>query len=308
MKRFAAFFGLVGLGGGWALVSPASLDSPTFDLVSVQDSGTYFVYSYSMSNPATSTEAIGPFVLSISASSGTPSPLAATGNFYDYSNLTHAPGNAAPRAEVGPMTPTGWTALLQRTATVRWYPTVAGLQHLDSIAPDSTITGFGLRSSYLPGISSVLAEPTWQACCSVMNPVTQQNPIPDTFAVSASAVAPKYMPSEVELDLLQSQLTAICGSLFWLDNSSLCTEFGDLLDEAEVDETNGSHYGAASVLGHLSSRVSTEQAEFESSGYWLFSLNVEQARENLLAAAAASADQWHFVEGEHQGPRRVGRR
>jgi hypothetical protein len=86
----------------------------------------------------------------------------------------------------------------------------------------------------------------------------------------------------------------------------LCTEFGDLLDDAESEEAAGNYYGAASVAEHLSSRVEAEQAEFVSNGYWLFSLNVEQARSNLIESAEASADQWHFVDTS-DGPLTNGR-
>jgi hypothetical protein len=102
------------------------------------------------------------------------------------------------------------------------------------------------------------------------------------------------MPEEVDLALLQSQLDTVCTDPLWLDDSQLCTEFGDLLDLAEDEEGDDNFYGAAAVLGHLKDRVSEEQSSMEGNAFWLLSLNATQAESNALDSAAAVADRWHF--------------
>jgi hypothetical protein len=119
-------------------------------------------------------------------------------------------------------------------------------------------------------------------------------PRPADFAVIGYAVVPRYQPSEVSIDLLQSQLTAVCTDPLWLDDSTLCTEFGDLLDLAEGDEDDSNFYGAAAVLARLQVRVSEEGSEMHPNAYWLLGLNVEQAHANALEAAEDAAWLFHF--------------
>jgi hypothetical protein len=107
------------------------------------------------------------------------------------------------------------------------------------------------------------------------------------------------MPEEVDLALLQSQLDTVCTDPLWLDDSQLCTEFGDLLDLAEDEEGDDNLYGAAAVLGRLKDRVSEEQASMNSNAFWLLSLNAAQAESNALDSAAAVADQWHVLTAFH---------
>jgi hypothetical protein len=105
------------------------------------------------------------------------------------------------------------------------------------------------------------------------------------------------MPSEATLDLLQTQLTAVCTDPLWLDDTPLCDEFEALLEDAEADEDAESYYGAAAVVHHLLDRVGEEQAEMDGNAYWLLSLNLAQLEENLLTTATAAADRLHFRTG-----------
>jgi hypothetical protein len=268
------------------------LDGVEIDVTQVTDSGSYYVYSYSITNPVTSTWAISAVKVDIAASSGTPPNLPATGELLDATE--NRPGDS--HAEVGPITPTGWKASLTRAAELWWYPPSTGLSTSDSIAPGQTKGGFGIRSSYLPGIHAIAAEPTVESCCLEVAPGADGPWYPRRadFAVIGYAVVPRYQPSEVSIGLLQSQLTAICDDPLWLDDSQLCTEFGDLLDMAEDEEGDGNFYGAAAVLNHLFDRIGDEEAAFDANGYWLMSLSVQQAYENVQAIAESAAFLFHF--------------
>jgi hypothetical protein len=268
------------------------LDGVDIDVTQVADSGSYFVYSYSITNPVTSAWAISAVKVDIAASSGTPPNLPATGELLDATE--NRPGDS--HAEVGPITPTGWKASLTRAAELWWYPPSTGLSTSDSIAPGQTKGGFGIRSSYLPGIHAIAAEPTVESCCLEVAPGADGPWYPRRadFAVIGYAVVPRYQPSEVSIGLLQSQLTAVCDDPLWLDHPSLCTEFGDLLDAAAHDYGDSNFYGAAAVLNHLLDRIGDEEAAFDANGYWLMSLNVQQAYENVQAVAESAAFLFHF--------------
>lgn len=274
--------------------APVSLGEVSFVLTTVSDSASYFVYEYDLTNPSTSDWAVGSIEVSIAASSGTPDNLAATGDLFDITTGGGAP--VEPHAEVGPIAPAGWTAILDRIAGLTWAPPNSRRTTVDSVPPGATKSGFGIRSSYLPGLVPATAEPTITSCCLTPADTTEEPyyPLASNFAVSTTAVVPKYMPPEVTISLLQSQLATVCTDPLWLDDSALCTEFGDLLDSAESDENDSNFYGAAAVLTHLDGRVDDEQASMDSNAYWLLSLNVAQARDNVLASATAAADQWHF--------------
>jgi hypothetical protein len=118
--------------------------------------------------------------------------------------------------------------------------------------------------------------------------------MPSQLAVTGSTIAPRYLPEEVDIELLEGQLDTICADPLWLDDSQLCTEFGDLLDEAADDYSDSNFYGAAAVLNHLLDRIGDEEAAFDANGYWLMSLNVQQAFENVQAVAESAAFLLHF--------------
>jgi hypothetical protein len=282
----------------WPLVAATTaaqdLAGVDLDLIEIADSGGYFVYSYELTNPSASTWGLVAAEIQIPASSGTPPTLATTGEIVDY---TASGGSVDPHAEVGPIAPGGWTIYLDRGARVLWALPTGIRRSLDSLAPGQTRDSLGLRSSYHPGITEVSAYPTMQSCCLVPYDSTPGEELyyePGSFRVFGAAVAPRYTPEEVTLDLLQSQLTAICDDPLWLDDSQLCTEFGDLLDMAEDEEGDGNFHGAAAVLNHLLDRIGDEEAAFDPNGYWLMSLNVAQAYENVQAVAESGAFLFHF--------------
>jgi hypothetical protein len=138
--------------------------------------------------------------------------------------------------------------------------------------------------------------PTIQSCCSEPVDTTEEivYALPSAYETSGWSVGPRYMPEEVDLALLQSQLDTVCTDPLWLDDSQLCTEFGDLLDMAEDEEGDGNFHGAAAVLNHLLDRIGDEEAAFDANGYWLMSLSVQQAYENVQAVAESAAFLFHF--------------
>jgi hypothetical protein len=125
-----------------------------------------------------------------------------------------------------------------------------------------------------------------ESCCVAPGDTTDGYFLPSQagFQVSGHAVVPRYPASEITIDLLQSQLSAVCADPLWLDDRGLCTEFEDLLDQAGTDYGDSNYFAAALVLEHLLDRIEDEQAEFEPNGYWLMRLNVAQAQENVRSA------------------------
>ena len=278
---------------GWLVVS-RSLGEVEYRLVEVADSGSYFVYSYVLKNPPSSTWGLSAAIMDISASSGTPATLPATGPFED---LVAAFGGATPHAEVGPISPAGWRAIMNTQSGLRWSPPGSVTTTSDSITPGDSLGGFGLRSSYLPGLRRMQYEPTVESCCQ--QPIATDPEIfwalPRNYTVEGWSVGPRYMPEEVDLELLQIQLTTICSDPLWLDNSGLCTEFDGLLDEASADYDDLDYYAAAFVLDHLLDRVNEEQSQFDANGYWLLRLNVQQAYDNVWAEAQAENLLFYFT-------------
>ena len=265
---------------------PRNLDEVELLLTEIADSSSYYVYRYTASNPASSSWGVQRLVLGVAASYGTPATLPATGDFLDVTTWSGATSSLSAFAEVGPIAPNGWESILTRSAQLIWNAPSEGPVAVDSIPRDSELAGFGIRSSYLPGLSSISAEPTWQACCSVHDSVTLENPERSDFATSSEAVAPRYMPSEVDIDLLQSQVAAVCSDPLWVNDTLLCTALADSLQAGEDRLAINNYRGAIAVLDSLSGVVQAEQGQIHDNAYWMLLLNLEQASENLQAVQA----------------------
>ena len=280
-------------------VEPAGAQLDAGEMITtVSDSGSYSVYSYTLVNAGTSTWGLAAVLLDLEATSGTPENLTSTGGALR--DFTTTGVGQVPHAEVGTITPSTWKAIFDRTATLMWSAGMKIRTTNDSISPGDSLQGFGIRSSYLPGLTTVTYLPTLESCCKEPSDTIEGTPYwsgPQAFAVQGMTIAPRYSPEEIDLDVLQSQLTAICSDPLWLDDPSLCTELGGLLDDAATEETAGNYYGAVSTAEHLLARITTEQSAFQPNGYWLMAMNVAQVRENLLAAAKA------FPRVEATGPR-----
>lgn len=265
-----------------------TLSSVSVDLASVADSAGYMVYSYTVQNPASSGWSVSAVGLDVSASSGTPVSLPAIGEFLDMTVGSNAVQPLTPYAQIGPTSPTSWWAELRRTGELWWYAPGSGLVELDSIAPGASKPGFALRSTYLPDIRVAQAEPTWQSCCTIPDPETNENPSTSEFMVSDYSVVPGYAAEEVTAGVVQSQVGTICDEPLWLSDSALCAEFGNLADSAAAAFSTGNLQGAAMALSDLLDRVEAEQQQMHSNAYWLLSLNIHQAYANVAAAGPST--------------------
>ena len=264
---------LVPAGGYSQALEPVDLQ-----LLAVDDSASYLVYSYSAHNPAASSWSISGILVDVAAASGTPPALPATGEFVNLS-AAHA---SEPYARIGPITPTGWLAILGRDAWLVWAGPEDGVFATDSIPPGADLIGFGLRSTYLPAIREVRAEPTWQSCCASPLPGTLENPRTSQFAVSSYGVIPGYPPEDLTIDLVQNQLDAICSDPLWLRDGALCSEFGSLVFDALSSLTAGDASTAADKLVALSERIDEERTQMEPEAFWILYHNVRQAHRNVV--------------------------
>ena len=265
------------------------IDAMDLQLTALDDSSEYFVYRYTAINPPTSTQGVAAVRLNVSASPGMSAvSLPATGRFLDGSAVA-SPLPVAPHAQVGPISPSGWQASLDRmTPHLDWYGVNGRMFDHDSIAPGDSLPGLGIRSTYLPAIREVGAVPTWQSCCQEPWGTSEDNPMrahrdPEYFMITSYAIAPGYRPEEITINLLQNQLNAICSEPLWLTNSSLCSEFGNLLLNAYNEyHLFNDPYDAALSLSDLRDRVDAEQAQMEPEAYWLLHYNVRQAYANVV--------------------------
>ena len=275
----------------WPLVAVTSprqdLAGVDLQLVEIADSGSYFVYRYELTNPSASTWGLSSVDVRIPASSGTPPTLATTGEIFD---LTASGGAVDPHAEVGPIAPAGWIVILSRDATVTWALPSGIRKSFDSLAPGQMHDSLGLRSSYLPGITEVRAEPTVQSCCAEPYDTTPNDELyytPGSFRVFGAAVAPRYMPSEVDLDLVQSQRSAVCTNPLWLNDAPLCTELADSLDAADARLASGDNTGARTALQGVLTILDGEReptGPIEDNAYWLLRLNTEHVLGSIPGA------------------------
>lgn len=272
---------------GAALSPPSRVDDLAgveLDLTLLVDSTSYFVYRYDLTNPPASTWGLVALRVDIGASSGTPSPLASSGTFFDD---TDSPGPLVePHAEVGPITPAPWSATLRRDAKLSWYPRTGVFTSDDSVAPGETRSGFGIRSSYLPGISEVVATPTRESCCTVPDSTDDGifYPPPARFAVTGWTVAPRYMQSEVDVELLEAQVNAACNAALWIGDAPLCTQLADSLAAADSLLGLEDYSGASATISSFRDIVLANgppTGDIAANAFWLLSVNAQQLLANL---------------------------
>jgi hypothetical protein len=229
------------------------------------------------------------FGLDIGASAGTPTNLPTSGQFIDLGASGGAPD--APHAQVGPSAPTGWYAVLSRDAQVTWAIPGGASSTADSVPPGDTISGFILRSTYLPGLTTVEAFPTIESCCQEPLDTADgvfQYALPGGFRATGVSTAPRYIPSEVTLDLLQSQLSAVCDDPLWIDDSSLCSQLADSLDATESRLASSDNVGAGTALDGVLSILDAERepsGPIEDNAYWLVSLNAAHVLSTIPGGA-----------------------
>lgn len=266
--------------------SPALAD---MRLLSVEDSATYRLYRYVVANPVASPGGVASVDLDVTATPGYGGfVLDGSGAFYDLTSIA-SPVPVAPFVDVGPSSPSGWSSYLRRTGELHWTASSRSLSHLDSISPGDSLTGFLVRSTYLPGVRTVRVLPTLQACCTqpwgdeITNP-NMEHREPVFYAAEGLTVAPRYAAQEVVLTVVQSQLDAVCTDPLWIDDAGLCSQLSDSLDAAETRLANDDVIGARAAVGAAGEIVYANREPFgaiESNAEWLLRLNLAQLLENL---------------------------
>ena len=306
-----AVTGVVSAICGWLFATVPAPQVAGVDLVATEiaDSQSYFVYRYELTNAAASAWSISSVQIDIGASSGYPANLPATG---DISVVAPFPSAGEPHAEVGPITPAGWKAILSPQARLLWTPPLTRSFSGDSVPPGETKSGFGIRSTYLPGITTVEAIPTTESCCRAPSDTTGGEriyPYPPDLAVTGKAIVPRYMPSELDVDLVQSQLSAVCSDPLWIDDASLCAMLADSLQAVEDRLAINNYWGAEGTVWWVRSELWNEQVPegpVTANAQWLLRPNLDhlddtwaagfqQSNARLCASAESEADAYFTV-------------
>ena len=288
MVRRLAATAVVTVSVGFVLADAgAQLAGVQFVATEVADSQSYFVYRYELSNPAASVWSVASLGLDISANSGNPANLPATG---DVHVIEPFPTGGAPHAEVGPITPPGWLAIMSPRADLTWTPPTSRSFSGDSIPPGTSKDGFGIRSTYLPGITTIDVSPTTESCCREPTDTTGGERIyaaPWDHALTTHTIVPRYIPGEVTLDLLQSQRTAVCTNPLWINDAPLCAEIADSLNAAEARLASGNNTGARTALDGVLAILGAERepaGPIEDNAYWLLRMNTEHVLGSISGA------------------------
>lgn len=273
----AVLVGLTGMVASQQATGPVQLD-----LMAVEDSGDYLLYRHRASVDPSSSWAVSQIFMGVSATSGTPAALASSGSglFDDLTSLGPPPD---PYAPVGPMMPNGWNSVLTGTAELGWQSDAGIWTHFDSIAPGASLSGFGVRSPYLPGVVTMRALPTFQSCCSPPEDIDAT--VPEDLAFTGYTVGPRYDSAEVDLDLLQSQVSTVCAAPLWIDSASLCSEILDSLAVAEARLEINDYEGAAVAtkgITNLADRNREDRGgEVHDNAYWLLKWNADHIRNSF---------------------------
>lgn len=266
-----------------------TLEDVELQLVGVEDSSSYFLYEYQLVNPSAS-DAVAGVAMNVPASSGHPASLPSTGR---YDDLADGDTGLPPYAEVGPIVPSAWRADLGGDTKLQWYAPMGWNYTTDSVSTGDTLTGFGIRSSYLPGLRSVDFLPTMEACCTVpidtLPDGTGVLPFPSDFEVSGWAVGPRYKPEEIVLGIVESQLTTVCDDPLWIDDASLCAELSGGLAAAARALSLPDVDGAREALRRFDALIQTNTApagRIALDAAYLLRLNTSQLVENLALPPA----------------------
>lgn len=275
-------------GAGALLIVLGSLASPTQSrirldvLVSVSevaDSQAYFVYSYELLNRPASEWGLSAFDLDIGADEGTPPNLPTTGELYDFMT---GRGPTRAHAQVGPIAPPGWSSILGVPANLTWALPAGALVSEDSVAPGERVDGFGIRSTYLPGIARVVAIPTPESCCQEPFPGSPadepQYPLPDDMGVAGTGIAPRYRPAQVDPLLLLTQLEAACFEHGWINDAQLCDQLRTHFQAASDGARDATERLTVAVT--ILERNRAPNGPVEDNAYWLLTTNARQAITN----------------------------
>src|SRR6266487_1040120 len=248
------------------------------ELQAVADSGSYLRYDYIVSNPGTSSWSVAQLGMDLTAPRGTGrKALSATGRFrHDLATGGRVP--VIDHVPAGPISPPNWQAWLFNSGILAWLGTRGGLHARDSIAPGTSLSGFGIRSSYLPGIRSVWVEPTWQDCCSQPRGPEDVHPSPTEFRVAGLTVGPSLHPDSVSIQVLQAFHARTCTELRWISDAGVCASLGGRLDRARQGLTQADRTGARAELRSFLSELEAQHGvgrPVNDNAYWLLKVNAE---------------------------------
>lgn len=281
--------------------TPSPLREVRLTLVSVVDSGNYFVYSYRATNAADSKGGVATIAVDLTGAPGTDhEKLAATGGFAhaaDSANAKFSIRLFREHVPVGPISSAHWGARLGREGWLFWFAVPGASQgRSDSLAPGDSL-GFGLRSPFLPGIRATLAEPTLASCCLQAKP---PRPQPGQFRVKDSTVAPTYAPGQVTLGVLTSFLVRSCGDLAWITAADLCHELRGRLEQTAARVRQGDRPGALTSLRAFLNALREQHGPgkpVDDDAYWLLSLNAQYLVTHATTAAwLESFPSWAVTE------------
>jgi hypothetical protein len=256
--------------------APRYLDRVSLTVESLSQVDRHFVYTFRVANGAASRAGVSLFGFDASAPRGTGhEKLAARGEFRHWPSerTTRVPRDHVP---AGPASPDNWKASLDVDGRLEWWGINGGVVDEDSIAPGQFLDGFGIRSTYLPGIRDFWAEPTWQSCCSQPKPgsVEGEHPKPSEFRWTGRTIAPTVRPSQMTLTMLNGQLAETC-AVGWLSASN-CSAVRPLLERARQLAEERNRKGAVDQLGSFVAALDERRGDAASvhpNAYWLLRTN-----------------------------------
>jgi hypothetical protein len=254
----------------------------------------YFVYSYRIANGAASRAGVALFGIDLAAAPGTGHHLLpATGKARHWAS---GRGTVAPRDHVpaGPITPDRWEASLNAEAQLRWYGVEGGsvvndriVADNDNVAPGAGLAGFGVRSTYLPGIRQFWAEPNWLACCSQPKADSEEgeHPNPSEFAVTGFVTAPTVPTSDLTINLLGTQLQRAC-ELSWISHEGICRSLRTKLERAAQSMREGKAKAARGQLRAFAEQLEAQRGDkpgkhVNDNAYWLLRTNAGYLQSRL---------------------------
>ena len=251
----------------------------------VSDSGRYYVYRYRVVNAPDSRGGLAMFSVDVSAPPRTGfATLPATGGFdhgagYPHVDLTRFKDHV----QVGPISPPNWRAILGRGASLAWYGDHGGFEgDVDSIAPGDSLSGFALRSPYLPGIRRSWGVPTFRSCCTEPRPATASREAehrqPSEFELESWTVGPSLHDGDLSLTIVRADLQQICGALRWIADGAVCGPLQATLARAMRVAQNGDRSAATDALRGFLHALDAQHGPgrpVNDNGYWLLKVNAE---------------------------------
>jgi hypothetical protein len=247
----------------------------------------HLIYNYRFGNAATSRASVASLALDLSAPLGTGHewlPEAGPARHRLPGRQTATPLDHVP---AGPISPERWTAVIDIDGQLRWWG-IEGAPPMDTdtIAPGRSLDGFGVRSTYLPGIRDFFAKPSWQSCCAKPIPgsVDGEHPDPDEFLAVGRTVAPTRAPSELAdpvraIALIRRDVAAGYG-LGWIPGG-LRVVFGVHLDAAGAAAVSRDNTAVGRQLDALLKELETYRGRLNDNAYWLLRINAQYVRDQM---------------------------